>query len=288
MNHKLFYRGLALALALLLALPVLALAEDISTESLEAPDIEASFVDATPAEINEILGYANETDPSTELTESTETTSTEPISISINDRKPVLHLGYSIELETTLDPTNASTTLKWKSSKKKVAKVDAATGKITARKTGKTKITVTTANGKKDTVTLTVKKNKLSGINKKLTKKSLRQAGKNCLIRLKSMEIKPNGKMVCEFYFISSLRRVVRLTNLNISIGVSTSSGTYRIAHHTFSKVKINSSRNRCKTIKLTFPAKDVEKLLGVNFPVYALSAGNVVEDATARVWYLK
>ncbi len=285
MNHKLFYRGLALALALLLALPVLALAEDIMTESLEAPDIEASFVDATPAEINEILGYANETDPSTELTDPTETTSTEPISISINDRKPVLHLGYSIELETTLDPTNASTTLKWKSSKKKVAKVDAATGKITARKTGKTKITVTTANGKKDTVTLTVKKNKLSGINKKPTKKTLRNSGNESLILLKSMEVKPNGKMVCEFYYIAGFRKTAYLKNANVSIWLGGSGTSIQIASHKFSKIKVNAGKYRCKTLKVTIPAKDVQKLSGINFPVYAINPSALGYQVSADVW---
>ena len=78
-----------------------------------------------------------------------------PTGVSINGDKTVtINLGETLQLSATLAPAGAKTTLKWKSSKKKVATVD--DGLVTAQKEGKARITVVTANGKKATVTVRV------------------------------------------------------------------------------------------------------------------------------------
>ncbi len=56
-----------------------------------------------------------------------------------------------LELDAQVLPKNAAQTVTWKSSNKKVAKVDAQTGTVTGLKAGTATITATTANGKKAT-----------------------------------------------------------------------------------------------------------------------------------------
>ena len=79
-----------------------------------------------------------------------------PKKIAITQGKSVkLELGKTLKLGTTLTPSNAKATLKWKSSKEKVATVDAG-GTVTALKEGTAKITVKTQNGKKAVIKVKV------------------------------------------------------------------------------------------------------------------------------------
>ena len=64
-------------------------------------------------------------------------------------------VGDTLQLGTTLSPAGARATLTWKSSKPKVAIVDE-NGKVTPVAEGKTRITVTTHNKKKASITVTV------------------------------------------------------------------------------------------------------------------------------------
>ncbi len=66
-----------------------------------------------------------------------------------------LAVGQTLQLNATVLPETAETTLSWSSSSKKVAEVDA-NGVVTAVKKGTATITVKTANGKKDTVKIKV------------------------------------------------------------------------------------------------------------------------------------
>lgn len=78
-----------------------------------------------------------------------------PGSVSIVPETIVLNKKGTAKLKAKLPKNTASNKLTWKSSKKKVVKVDAS-GKITALKTGTAKITVTTYNKKKATCTVKV------------------------------------------------------------------------------------------------------------------------------------
>ena len=71
-------------------------------------------------------------------------------------KKLTLKKGKKLTLKTTLTPAKARTKLAWKSSNKKVATVTQK-GVVKALKKGVAKITVTTTNGKKATLTVTVK-----------------------------------------------------------------------------------------------------------------------------------
>ena len=79
-------------------------------------------------------------------------------SIKLNKKKLTLWVKETYTLQATLKPANATNQkIKWRSSNKKVAKVDS-TGKVTARKKGKAKITAMSHSGKKvATCVVTVK-----------------------------------------------------------------------------------------------------------------------------------
>lgn len=88
---------------------------------------------------------------------------TAPTKVSITNGKTVtLHKGETLQLGAVLVPETAVSGLRWKSSKKKVASVNA-NGVVTAKKKGKTKITVKTRNGKKAVITVKVVKSAATG-----------------------------------------------------------------------------------------------------------------------------
>ncbi len=68
-------------------------------------------------------------------------------SVKLNKSKATLGVGQTLKLKATVSPSGASTTLKWSSSNKAVAKVSSS-GKVTAKKKGTATITATTHNGK--------------------------------------------------------------------------------------------------------------------------------------------
>jgi len=77
--------------------------------------------------------------------------------VKLNKKKATLYAGLTLTLKATVMPSKAKTTLTWTSSNKKVATVSKK-GVVKAIKPGKVKITVKTSNGKKATITITVKK----------------------------------------------------------------------------------------------------------------------------------
>ena len=81
-----------------------------------------------------------------------------PTSVTItNGDKATLYMGNKLTLKAKLEPKKSESTLTWKSSKPKVAEVSEK-GVVTPKKAGTAVITVKTANGKKATITITVKK----------------------------------------------------------------------------------------------------------------------------------
>ena len=79
-----------------------------------------------------------------------------PDSVSITQgKKYTLKVGQTLQLNAVITPSTAQSPLTWKSKKAKVASVDA-NGVVTALKKGTTRITVTTSNKKKATITIKV------------------------------------------------------------------------------------------------------------------------------------
>ena len=91
--------------------------------------------------------------------------SVKPTKVTITKgESDTIRVGQKLTLKTKLTPATATTTLTWKSSNTKVATVSSK-GVVTAKKVGKTKITVKTKNGKKASIKITVRA---------LTKKEIR------------------------------------------------------------------------------------------------------------------
>ena len=79
-----------------------------------------------------------------------------PDSVRFAETGPItLHVGETVKLNPLLEPTTATTSYKYTSSKKRVATVTA-DGTVTAKRKGKAKITVRTANKKKATIIVRV------------------------------------------------------------------------------------------------------------------------------------
>lgn len=79
-----------------------------------------------------------------------------PTSVSLKPKGTrTFYVGDVLQLTATLHPETAQSALKWKSSKKKVARVDA-NGTVTALRPGKATITVTTRNKKKARIKIKV------------------------------------------------------------------------------------------------------------------------------------
>ena len=76
-------------------------------------------------------------------------------SVKLNKKKVTIKRGKSVKLKATMKPKNATDSLSWKTSNKKVATVKK--GKVTGKSAGKAKITVKTSGGKKAVCNVTVK-----------------------------------------------------------------------------------------------------------------------------------
>ena len=80
-----------------------------------------------------------------------------PTAVALNKTALTLGVKESITPSVTLAPSGVKTVCSWSSSNTAVAKVDKATGKITAVKAGTATVTVTTENNLKKSVAVTVK-----------------------------------------------------------------------------------------------------------------------------------
>ena len=156
------------------------------------------------------------------------------------------------QLNVLLEPVGATTTLKWKSSKKKIAKVDA-NGLLTPRKAGSTKITVTTGNKKKSSVKVTVHKNLLN-LNGKPNASMFAQLGRAWTIVPKSIERTAGYNYVAKFYLMNGLGKSSRINDFGIQMFV----GDTLVAQKYLSKIKISCNRGKSKVFKVTFKGAEI------------------------------
>ncbi len=81
-----------------------------------------------------------------------------PKSVRIAQGKTAaMKVGHALDLSVTMKPGTARSGVVWKSSNRRVAVVDGQ-GRVTAKKPGRARITVVTANGKKSSITIRVSK----------------------------------------------------------------------------------------------------------------------------------
>ena len=188
------------------------------------------------------------------------------IVITLTVKDPYLPTGVSVDAEhysatmvagetqslsgaLKLEPAWATTTYTWKSSNKKIVKVNKE-GNITALKAGKANITATTKNKKKTTMTIQVLPNKLDSICAAPGKDVIDSVAGSWTLQPKSVEI-AGGKVVCEFYVVNGTTgKSKTITNLNLTVAVGSKDNV--IASQSFAKVKAALKKNAVKTIKVT------------------------------------
>ena len=82
----------------------------------------------------------------------------QPTSVKIaNGKSAKLKVGETLQLETILKPTNAKSKITWTTGDRRIATVSSK-GVVKAKKAGKVKITATTVNGLKASITIKIKK----------------------------------------------------------------------------------------------------------------------------------
>lgn len=93
--------------------------------------------------------------------------------IEINDSDTELEIGETISLSANIKPSNVTDkTVTWKSSNKKIATVSEK-GKVTAISKGTVTITVTTSNGKKDSIELIIREKEKENEDKDIESNSM-------------------------------------------------------------------------------------------------------------------
>lgn len=247
--------------------PAEALAEASLTEALaEVPMTEALAEVPAEAPAGEVV-VADET----AAAQSDKAAAGGPSTVAINaSQGNVFYLGMGpSQLGVILDPADAQTTLKWKSSKKKVVKVDK-NGVLTPRKAGKAKITVTTGNKKKSSIRVTVRKNKVDGINARPSRALIRSIGRSWTIAPKSVERTAGGKYVCKFYLLNGLGKSKRINNLGLQLYV----GGTLVAQKYIKRLKVSCGKGKSKVFKVTFGGADIVNPTPMLLPQYG--AGNI------------
>ena len=169
-----------------------------------------------------------------------------------------------VQLSAVLQPADAQTKLKWKSSKKKIAKVNA-NGLVTPRKAGKSKITVTTGNKKKSSVRVTVRRNIVNNISAKPRRAEINSLPTGWDLRLKSVERTAAGKYVCTLYFLNGLGKSKRIENLSLQLYV----GGELIAQKYVPSLRVASKKGTAKQIKVTFSGADLVNPNPILLPQY-------------------
>ena len=260
--------------------PAGAIAEEQAVSDAEAPaeipdatiaaeqtvsDAEAPMAGILPAAAE----AAGATPAAAEAAVMAEAGSGAPTAVAISaSQGNVYYLGMGpSQLNVVLDPAGAQTTLKWKSSKKKVVKVDA-NGVITPRKAGKAKITVTTGNKKKSSIKVTVLKNKVDGINARPSKALVRSIGRSWTIAPKSVERTAGGKYVCKFYLLNGLGKSKRINNMGLQLYV----GGTLVAQKHINRLRVSCGKGSTKVFKVTFGGSDIVDPTPMLLPQYGTS----------------
>lgn len=161
-----------------------------------------------------------------------------------------LLVGQSVALHPVLAPAGSVTTYTWKSSKKKIVSV--ADGVVTAKKTGSSVITVTTANKIKGSITVNVIPNKVDNISSAPTASEIYSIGANWTVKLKSVEILEGNKVALEFYLLNGLGSAKQVLNFYIDLWVY----GVRLVHGTVAKSSAKGKKYQPSVFKVTYPAE--------------------------------
>lgn len=165
------------------------------------------------------------------------------VNAKISQKKATITKGFTKKLTVSGGKVKS-----WSSSKKSVATVDKKTGKVTAKKAGKTTITATLTNGKKLKCNVTVKDNKYSQT--KPTTSDVSYG--NCAMRAYSASFDSKGNLVIKTRFVNNdFYKVVSLKNIKIVVrdGNGKLVGTYKLSKKSVS-IPSGSTKDLSFTIK--------------------------------------
>ena len=179
------------------------------------------------------------------------------------------------QLTANLTPSCAKTSLKWKSSNKKVLKVSAS-GLLTPVKAGKAKITVTTGNKKKAGITVTVRKNMVDGLNAKPSKALIKSIGKAWTIGPKSVERTASGNYVCKFWIINGLGKSKQINNLGMDLWINGE----KVGGKKWTTIKVVCGKGKTKLFSVTYTPADMIKKDAIMLA--GLTKDKVVFDLTS------
>ena len=113
-----------------------------------------------------------------------------------------VYVCRTLQLTAQQVPAGSTAKVTWKSSNTSVATVDK-NGKVTGVRAGKAVITAKTANKKKAKITVTVKRNRVTGVNPKPSVSDVTYG--RYMLYLKSVEIVDAGRVECEYYLANNL-----------------------------------------------------------------------------------
>lgn len=277
MNHR-KHRLLAWALALMLAFSGFALAEDAEpvSEPIDEAVLEQAEAQLEPpaedwvAEGPDVSADGDGAEVAAFERQEDGTYKVVPDSIAFDDWATTVFYTNRAPTRLTcrLNPSNAETTLTWKSSKPSVISVDDE-GYVTPLKPGKAKITVKTDNGKKASLKVTVRRNFVDKINPKPTRADIDAIGSGWDLQLKSVEVIGLDRLVAEFYLINGAGKSKYIKDLGIQLKWFGSV----VAKKRISKLKVACDKGKCKRIRITFSGKDVTFTDGLQLPGFRIRA---------------
>ena len=194
---------------------------------------------------------------------------------ALEDGVLTIWTGCKLDLGTELEPEDARTTFTWKSSKMSVLSISKR-GHIRGVKGGTAKVTVTTKNGLKDTITVKVLDNKAKNLCEKPTSDDVLDLEDELSFWLKSVSISGDNKMTCEVYLLNGTNKAIKqLKNFKFSIGLAMEDDDYVIAKNTFSKISVSCKKRPSCLFKLSFPASKVIETQYGSVPVMLYEAGD-------------
>ena len=145
--------------------------------------------------------------------------------------------------------------LTWSTSNKKVVTVSKA-GVLKAVGPGSAKITVKTANGRKTSLTVNVRRNKIDNINPRPAASEVYNYHDRVMFRLKSVEIVNSKKVVVEYYIINGYSdKLKKITSFHHEVWFDDEDGwnPTTILKGTIKSKSLNMKALSIGTVKLTF-----------------------------------
>ena len=154
----------------------------------------------------------------------------------------------------------------WKSSNPSVAAITSA-GKITFKKYGTATITLTASGRVKTSFTITVKRNRVVFMKAAPTKADIKKV-KTWDLKLKSVEVVNNNKVVATFYLINQLGRYSNyLQNLKTNLKIKSEDTEKAFLARTVKKLNVKCYKNSCKAFRVAYTGTQIKAL-------YDLSGG--------------